>query len=210
MPFMPTRRRLVASLATALAALAPSLAAHAAPGDLHTRPEGSVTLVDTPGPGGLLGTNGFDVFRDQSVAARFTVPAGGPAMRFLRASVWLMNNSEDLRGKLTVTLQADARDEGGPDSVPGQRVLETWETRVKTFGWTPVEQSVVTHAAAKLEPGRSYWLVLQSASPPLVDPVWTFARKGSMVTTTSFGGAWQPTSTPGAALTLRVDALPMR
>ena len=87
-------------------------------------------------------------------------------------------------------------------------MLEQWTDAVDTLGWDPVEQFFVTKSGPLLQAGRSYWVVAMSKSPPLIDPVWTFARRGTMVTTTSSGGAWQ-TAGSGGALTLRVDARPV-
>ncbi len=166
-----------------------------------------VSIVNTPGPGGFLGTNGFDVFTDQAVAARFTVPADGD-MRLARVGLWLMNNSDTLQKKLRVMVQTDALDEGGSETLPSGQVLEQWTARVATFGWDPVEQFFVTESGPLLKAGRSYWVVAASQSPAFVNPVWTFARRGLMVTTTTFNGAWQ-TAGSGGALTLQVDARPV-
>jgi hypothetical protein len=161
-----------------------------------------------PGPGGLLGTNGFDVFAEQAVAARFTVPADGD-MRLARIGLWLMNNSETEQRKIRLTVQTDALDEAGSQTMPSGVELERWTTTVQTLGWNPVEQFFLTRSGPLLQAGRSYWVVAASMSPPLVDPVWTFAKTGNMWTTTSSGGAWQ-TAGNGAALTLRVDAHPIK
>lgn len=168
----------------------------------------TVPIVDTPGPGGPLGTNGFDVFEEQAVAARFTVPADGD-MRLVRIGLWLMNNSEVQQRRLRVTLQTDAPDEGGGETLPSGVVLEQWDTRVQTVGWNPVEHFFVARNGPLLQAGRSYWVVAASMAPRYRDPVWTFAKKGSMWTTTSRDGAWQ-TAGSGAALTLRVDAHPLK
>lgn len=165
-------------------------------------------IVDTPGPGGIFGTNGFDVFAEQSVGARFTVPADGD-MRLARIGLWLMNNSDTVQKKVRLSLQTDALDEGGAETLPSGVELERWTAPVQTLGWNPVEQFFVTKSGPVLQAGRSYWVVAASMSPPLVDPVWTFAKKGSMVSTTTFNGAWQ-TAGSGGALTLRVDARPVQ
>ena len=164
----------------------------------------TVPIVDTPGPGGLLGYNGFDLFAEQAVAARFTVPADGD-YRLARVGLWLMNNSETEQRRLRVMVQTDALDEGGPETMPSGVELERWSTTVQTLGWNPVEQFFVTRSGPLLKAGRSYWVVAGSMSPPLVDPVWTWAKSGNMWTTTSRDGAWQ-TAGEGAALTLRIDA----
>lgn len=190
----------LAAAAAMLLAAGPAAAAPDAAGSL-------VSIIDTPGPGGLLGTNGFDVFAEQAVAARFTVPADG-AMRLARIGLWLMNNSDTQRKTLRVSLQTDALDEGGGETLPSGRELEHWTAKVQTFGWNPVEQFFVTKSGPRLEAGRSYWVVAMSNSPALVDPVWTFSRRGTMVTTTSRDGRWQ-TAGSGGALTLQVDARPV-
>jgi hypothetical protein len=168
----------------------------------------TVPIVDTPGPGGLFGTNGFDIFIEQAVAARFTVPADGD-MRLARIGLWLMNNSETVQKKVRLTLQTDARDEGGSESLPSGVELERWITPVQTLGWNPVEQFFVTKKGPYLVAGRSYWVVAASMSPMFVDPIWTFAKTGTMVSTTSRDGAWQ-TAGSAAALTLRIDAHPVK
>ena len=168
----------------------------------------TVPIVDTPGPGGVFGINGFDVFAEQAVAARFTVPADGD-MRLARVGLWLMNNSESEQRRVRVSVQTDALDEGGGETLPSGVVVEQWDTRVQTFGWNPVEQFFLTTHGPLLKAGHSYWAVAGSMSPPFVDPVWTFAKTGNMWTTTTYGGAWQ-TAGDGAALTLRVDAHPIK
>ncbi|WP_374674604.1 hypothetical protein [Ideonella sp.] len=197
---------LISALAAAglLAAGAPAFAADSVQttGWTKTQP-----IVDTAGPGGLFGTNGFDVFAEQAVGARFTVAAGSD-MRLARIGLWLMNNSDTMRKRIRVTLQTDALDEGGSETKPSGVVLEQWDSRVQTLGWNPVEQRFDTRSGPLLQAGRNYWVVAESMSPPFVDPVWTFAKKGSMVTTTTSQGQWQ-TAGSGASLTLRVDAAPV-
>lgn len=168
----------------------------------------TVAIVDTPGPGGPLGFNGFDVFQDQAVAARFTVPADGD-MRLARIGIWFMNNSDTEQQDMRISVQTDALDEGGSETLPSGVELERWDTRVEALGWNPVEQFFITRKGPLLQAGRSYWVVAGSMSPPFVDPVWTFAKTGNMTTTTSREGAWQ-TAGEGAALTLRIDAHPVK
>lgn len=167
----------------------------------------TVPLVDTPGPGGAFGYYGFDVFVEQKVAARFTVPDSGD-FRLARVGVWLMNNSDTEHQALRVSVQTDALDEGGEATLPSGRRLEYWNTTVQTLGWDPVEQFFTTAKMTRLKAGRNYWVVLESKSPPFVDPVWTVARRGLLVSTTTYNGAWQPAGESGA-LTLRVDAAPL-
>jgi hypothetical protein len=194
--------RLLAAAGAAL--LATSLAGASHAGNL---PPGSIAIVDTAGPGGPLGVNGFDVFREQRVAERFTVPADGD-MNFLRTSLWLMNNSGTDRAQIVVSLQTDALDEGGAETKPSGIDLEHWVTRVHTWGWSPVEQFFVTQTAPLLKAGRKYWIVVASNADGGDDPVWAFARKGTLWSTTTSGGHWQAAG-EGGAITLRVDALPV-
>jgi hypothetical protein len=168
----------------------------------------TVPIVDTPAPGGPLGFNGFDVFQEQAVAARFTVPADGD-MRLARIGIWFMNNSDTLHKRVRLTLQTDALDEGGSETLPSGVELERWDKRVEALGWNPVEQFFVTKTGPLLKAGRNYWVVAASMSPPFVDPVWTWAKNGTAWSTTSREGAWQ-TAGEGAAPTLRVDALPLQ
>jgi hypothetical protein len=203
---MNPRQRITTLAALAAACLLTAVAASAAgTGEAWTR---TVPIVDTPGPGGLLGFNGFDVFAEQAVAARFTVPADGD-YRLARVGLWMMNNSETEQRKLRVMVQTDALDEGGPETLPSGVELERWTDVVQTLGWNPVEQFFITKKGPLLQAGRSYWVVAGSMSPPFVDPVWTFAKTGNMWTTTSRDGAWQ-TAGEGAALTLRIDAHPVK
>lgn len=193
-----------------LAALALSAAlavplAHAA----DPAPTGRASIIDTPAPGGWLGVYGFDVFESQSVAARFSVPATADH-RLLRVGLWLMNNSETQQLNVRVSLQTDALDEGGTETLPSGRKLASWVAPVAMLGWNPVEQffSVGRGNFPKLVAGRNYWVVAESRSPALVNPVWTVSSEGTMVTTTTQNGAWQ-TAGEGGALTLQVDALPI-
>lgn len=195
-----TRTRITALAAALLLATGAAFAA-------GPRPTAeTVAIVDTPGPGGMFGFIGFDVFQEQAVAARFTVPLDGN-FRLARIGIWFMNNSETLQKRMRLTLQTDALDEGGSETLPSGVELERWDTRVAALGWNPVEQFFRSKTAPLLKAGKSYWVVAGSMSPPLVNPVWTWAKSGNMVTTTTHEGAWQ-TAGDGAAITLRVDAVP--
>src|SRR5262249_10320785 len=68
-----------------------------------------VPVVDEAGPGGPFGFYGPDVFVDQSVAQRFTLPAG-PDYRLARVGLWLMNNSVSEHRLVKLSLQTDALD----------------------------------------------------------------------------------------------------
>lgn len=202
-----TRTRFTALAAALL--MATTATAFAADGPVTQGKAGrAVPIVDTPPPGGPLGFNGFDVFQEQAVAARFTVPADGD-MHLARIGIWFMNNSETLHKRIRLSVQTDALDEGGAETMPSGVELERWDKRVEASGWNPVEQFFVTKSGPVLKAGRHYWVVAGSMSPPLVDPVWTWAKNGNMVTTTSRDGAWQ-TAGSGAAVTLRVDAVPVQ
>jgi hypothetical protein len=196
---------LCAALTAALSATAVQAAEPAAP--LPARGP-LVSLVDTAPPGGFFGYWGFDVFAEQSVGARFTVPAEADH-RLVRVGIWFMNNTDTRQGKLRLSLQTDALDEGGTETLPSGRKLATWVAPVEALGWNPVEQffSGLRNKLPTLKAGRHYWVVAESASPALVNPVWTTSSEGSMVTTTTANGAWQ-TAGEGAALTLQVDAVP--
>lgn len=200
---MTFRRPLLA--AAIVAALVP-LAAHAGPP--HVMPPGTVAIVDTPGPGGPFGTNGFDLLATQRVGARFTVPTELGDSQFLRGGVWLMNNSDSRHKPIRFSLQTDALDEGGLDSMPSGRELQGWTMPVRTEGWNPVEQWFGTGRGPVLQAGHDYWIVLASNSPPFVDPIWVLARKGSMFESVTNDGQWVPGAS-GGALTLHVDVLPL-
>ena len=191
----------LALVAVAVAAAGP--AAAQATGTMATTP-----IFDTAGPGGPFGFNGFDVFRDQGVAERFTVPADGD-FRLARIGIWFMNNSDTQMRKLRLSLQTDALDEGGAATMPSGRELEHWMSTAQTLGWQPVQQFHDSAKAPRLRAGRNYWVVAQARAPGGLDPVWLFAKKGTAVVTTSAGGLWWPAA-EGGAITLRVDALPLK
>lgn len=172
-------------------------------------PAAVVPIVDTAPPGGFFGYWGFDVFTEQSVGARFTVPAGADH-RLVRIGLWLMNNAETQQRAVRLSLQTDALDEGGTETLPSGKTLATWTARVETLGWNPVQQffKATRSGFPALKAGRNYWVVAESSAPALFNPVWTVTAEGTMVTTTTFNGAWQ-TAGEGASLTLRVDAVPI-
>lgn len=200
---MPFASRLAAACVAALV-IAGGAAAHDA------APAGRlVSIVDTPGPGGPFGTNGFDIFNQQAQAQRFTVPADGGDVRLGRVGMYLMNNSDTEHPLVIVAVQTDAVDEGGNDSMPSGRSLETWKAPVETLGWNPVQQFFPTVKGPRLVAGRNYWVVVASHAPALVDPVWTFARKGIEFGSSNHGDGWWAAVSQGA-LTLQVDVLPLK
>lgn len=196
-----------AALAAALVCLALSAPAAAAD-STAARPE-VLTLVNTPAPGGFFGYWGADVFSGQRVAARFSVPAGSD-VNLARVGLWLMNNSDAAQHKLRVSVQTDALDEGGASTLPSGRILARWVQPVTALGWNPVEQFFRASPSKSpvLQGGRDYWVVAESRSPALVNPVWTFSKSGTGWSVFSLpDGTWQ-TAGEGAALTLQVDVLP--
>lgn len=198
--------RWMAPLAVA-AAVAALTAGPATAQQAAKAPAGLVALVDTSAPGGFFGVNGFDVFEAQRVATRFTVPATGDH-RLARVGIYFMNNSDSLQYPVRVSVQTDAMDEGGPETLPSEVKIASWKAPVRTLGWNPVEQRFVSKAAPRLKAGRHYWVVAESDAPPFVNPVWTFASRGTLVSTTTFNGAWQ-TAGSGAAPTMLVEAVPV-
>ncbi|HSI59763.1 MAG TPA: hypothetical protein VLA16_19535 [Ideonella sp.] len=166
----------------------------------------TTAIYDTTAPGGWLGFNGFDIYQDQRVAARFTAPADGD-MRLARIGIWFMNNSDTVRAKMRISLQTDTLDDGGEATMPSGKVLEKWVARVATLGWSPVEQFFTTTKLPRLKAGHSYWVVAESMAD-FQDPVWLFASQGLQVNTVGHAdGVWYPGGEAGA-LTLHVDAVP--
>ena len=166
-----------------------------------------IALLNTGKPGGPFGYWGFDVSSDQRVAGRFTVPASGD-FKLARIGVWLMNNSDTEQAKVKLSIQTDALDEQGSETLPSGVVLEHWSAPVATLGWVPVHQFFASGSKPVLKAGRSYWVVAESKAQPGQDPIWVAAAKGLLMSTTSHFGKWQ-TAGESAALTLRVDAVPV-
>jgi hypothetical protein len=203
---MPFAVRLAASLVFAAAAAAAvpasTLAQDAAP-QVRT-----VALVDLPGPGGVFGINGPDIFRGQSWAQRFSVPADGD-YRLARVGLFLMNNSDTEHRWLDVSVQTDGTDEGGADSLPSGRAIARWSDRVAVLGWNPAQQFFEVTRSVRLRAGHDYWVVAASRAQGGADPVWLFAKSGSEVASQNTGTGWTP-GFPQGALTLRVDAHPVK
>jgi hypothetical protein len=166
-----------------------------------------VALLNTGKPGGWFGYYGFDVSSEQRVAGRFTVSESGD-YKLTRIGVWLMNNSDTEQATVKLSLQTDALDEQGTESLPSGVKLERWEAPVGTYGWSPVHQYFKSAKRPHLKAGHNYWVVAESKAAPGADPIWLVAAKGLLVSTTSYMGQWQPAGESGA-LTLRVDAKPV-
>ena len=196
----------LALVATLLAPLTLSpVTAQAAEAGANTAASRYVSLVRTDQPGGMFGYWGFDLYTDQKVGARFEVPTGAD-VRLARVGLWLMNNSGSFQGRVTVSVQTDALDEGGSQSLPSGSTLGRWTAKVDTLGWTPVKQFFTSASKPWLQAGRRYWVVAESAAPALQNPVWVTAASGSLFSTTTSQGAWQ-TGGDGAAPGLIVDGI---
>ncbi|HEX4509852.1 MAG TPA: hypothetical protein VH328_07235 [Burkholderiaceae bacterium] len=207
------RPTLAALTALAAAALAlPVVAVHAQ--DLPSTaaapawPPKMVQLIHTARPGGFFGYNGADLFAEQQVAERFSVPADGD-LRLFRVSLWFMNNSDSQQADVNVSVQTDALDEGGDASIPSGHRIEAWTRPVATYGWTPVRQQFTSDRLPRLKAGHAYWVVAQSNAEAGSDPLWAFSKVGTQMSCyTDANGAWQACG-EAAALTLEVQALPL-
>jgi len=180
----------------------------AAPAGAQSVAAKATKIYDTAAPGGWFGYNGFDIYTDQRVAVRFTVPATGD-MRLARVGIWFMNNSDTTQAKLRISLQTDTLDDGAEATMPSGQILEKWLAPVATQGWAPVQQFFKTTKGPLLKAGHSYWVVAESKAQPAQDPIWLLAAKGLGVNTIGHAdGLWYPGGESGA-LTLRVDAAPV-
>lgn len=127
-------------------------------------------------------------------------------MRLARVGLWRMNNSGSFQGRVTVSVQTDAQDEGGSQSLPSASTLGRWTAKVDTLGWTPVKQFFASASKPWLQAGRRDGVVAESAAPALQNPVWVTAARGTLFATTAYQGAWQ-TGGDGAAPGLIVDGI---
>jgi hypothetical protein len=207
-------RPTLAAVAAAAALVLPALAVQAqdsttaAPAAVPS-PIKLAKLIHTAPPGGFFGYMGADLFTQQMAAQRFSVPADGH-LRLFRVSLWLMNNSETEQPKVTISVQTDALDEGGQQSQPSGHRIESWTRPVGTLGWNPVKQDFTSDRLPRLKSGHDYWIVGQSTADPGADPLWTFSSDGTAMNCyTDASGAWQACG-DAAALTLTVEALPIR
>lgn len=200
---MPHPRLLAALLPTLLTAL-PAFAAPAAPDAAPLARPQLQKIYQTSAPGGPFGFWGPDVSSSQKVASRFTVDGSAP-LQLARLALHLMNNSDTERATVRLSLQTDALDEGGSQTLPSGSELESWNFPVAALGWNPVQQVINSVYGPALQPGRNYWVVAESAAAPTRNPVWNFASRGTQYSTTTMDGAWQPAGS-AAALTLRVEA----
>jgi hypothetical protein len=207
-------RPILAALAAAAVLALPAVTAQAqetaaAGSDVATSPIKLVKLIHTAPPGGFFGYYGADLFQQQMAAQRFSVPADGH-LRLFRVSLWLMNNSDSEQAAVTLSVQTDALDEGGGQSMPSGHRIESWTRPVGTLGWNPVQQRFLSDRLPRLKPGHDYWVVAQSNAAPGADPLWVFSSDGTAMNCyTDANGDWQACG-DAAALTLTVEALPIR
>jgi len=165
----------------------------------------SDVLYETSEPGGMFGYWGMDVFDGQSVGARFTVPEGSD-VSLGRIGIYFMSNSVDFTPPVVhLSLQTDALDEGGSETLPSGVVLESWDVTVTADGWDPVQEIAESTLLPTLQASRNYWVVAESADQAGDDGIWTFASSGTAYATTTYEGSWQ-TAGEGAAPTLLVEA----
>jgi hypothetical protein len=154
--------------------------------------------------GGFFGYIGFDVFTQQSVAARF-VPSA--AYTLDTVSIWFMSNDFDgtTPQTVTVSLRTDVNPGGDFVSAPSEVVLETWTMNVPVVGWNPllVDFTSATHPA--LAAGQKYWVVAESAVEAQVNPIWVWSSEGNEFTATNQGAGTPWQSGSGAAIGIRVQ-----
>ncbi len=110
---------------------------------------------------------GFDVSTRQVPAIRFE-PQEDINLEYIQ--LWFMNNSSIYQGEVTITLNTDDLREDG-QSQPSDYILESWTFQISSQG---LLQKDVIYSELKpyLEEGQRYWIVAQSESPPLLNPVW--------------------------------------
>ncbi len=186
------RTSTIAALVSPLALLAPLASAD--------------VVFQTEGPfGGFFGLTGFDVFVQQSVAARF-VPAAD--YELTSVGIWFMSNdgSGGAPAPVTVTLRTDTAN-AEYASVPSGEVLEAWTVQVPANGWNPVLLTSVSATHMRLNAGQRYWVVAESSAGPGVDPIWLWSAFGNEFTANTDGPGTQWESGSGAAITLIVQGL---
>ncbi len=143
-------------------------------------------VYETAPPGGDIGYYGPDVYKDQSVAVRFT-----PSQTYYlkKIGLWFMNNGDPGVPEVTVTLRVDDND--GQRSIPGNRIFETWKFRVSAQGWNPVLEELISKSTPLLEPRTNYWLVAESDARNFENGVWVMAGQGTGFSATTYQGDWQ-------------------
>jgi len=157
--------------------------------------------------GGFFGYIGFDVFVQQSVAARF-IPSA--EYRFDQVGIWFMSNDFDgtTPQTVTITLRTDVNPGGEFDSVPSEVILESWTTDLPVVGWTPQLITFDSNAHPPLAAGQKYWFVAESNLGPFINPVWVWSAQGNEFTATTDGPGTPWEGGFGAAIGIRVDGTP--
>lgn len=168
---------------------------------------GSDTIFATNDPGGAFGYIGFDIFTQQSVAARF-VPAAEYTLD--RVSIWFMSNDFDgtTPQTVTVTLRTDEDPPGEFVSAPTETILETWTIDVPVVGWSPLLQALDSQSHPALHAGQRYWVVAESQIGPGVNPIWVWSAQGNEFTATNQGSGTSWQSGSGAAIGIQVTGTP--
>jgi hypothetical protein len=165
------------------------------------------TIFATEDPGGFFGYIGFDLFPQQSVAARF-IPATEHTLD--RVGIWFMSNDFDgtTPQTVTVSLRTDVNPGGEFDSIPSEVILETWTRDVQVVGWTPALEFFDSTIHSTLHAGQKYWFVAESNVPALVNPIWVWAAFGNEFTATTDGPGTSWEGGFGAAVGIRVEGTP--
>lgn len=126
--------------------------------------------------GGFIGYYGFDLMPTQSVAIAFT-----PDQDYYLDSVglWMMSNDFDTAGRaFTVSVRTDA---AGGMTIPGDTVIESWNTSTNAVGWSPVLDEVTSVINPLLQAGVTYWIVAESDEPTGMNPVWVASSQDEPV-----------------------------
>jgi hypothetical protein len=188
------------------APLAPILLAAAALAAISP-PAKADTVFMTDDPGGFFGYIGFDVFTQQSVAARF-MPSSEYTLDTV--SIWFMSNDFDgaTPQTVTITLRTDTDPGGEYNSIPSDQILETWTADTGAVGWTPILVPFDSHSHPALHDGQRYWFVAESTIGPGVNPIWVWSAQGNEFTATNSGPGTPWNSGPGAAIGIRVEGTP--
>lgn len=119
---------------------------------------------------GFLGYYGFDIYVGQSFAVAFTPDQD---YTFESVGLWMMSNDFDNAGApYTVSLQTSGPSDTSPDPAPSGVVLESWDVQTAAVGWMPILETQTSLLNPVLEAGQTYWIVLESDSPPFVDAIW--------------------------------------
>lgn len=171
----------------------------------HAGPE---TIFATDGPGGPFGFIGFDIFTQQSVAARFEP---GANYTLDRVAIWFMSNDFDgtTPQTVTVTLRTDIDPPGEYVSAPSDTVLERWIIDVPVIGWNPLLQTLDSVVRPTLNNDERYWLVTESNIGPGINPIWVWSAQGNEFTATNQGAGTPWQSGSGAAVGVQVLGTPV-